>query len=186
MQSRQGFRLRQTLTPAGVQRAGRIGSYALIAALVAIIEAPSGGQPMGVMAVSDTHFWQELATDFLMGLFHGASPVAGHSSTWKKWGRRVWEKNCRALTHNTAAGLHTPCRATGVWARFGWLPCGLVYQALLGGQHCSQPCLYSGTDIWFFFGPWHLAPLLLARVFAARWVRGLQATGCFRKIQRIR
>jgi hypothetical protein len=166
----QGFRLRQTLTLLAFN-GGRIGSYTLIATLVALLSTSAASQwaSMG------------LALRTLAGLlliFMGLSM----GQWWQgiryveKLGAPVWKK-LSPLTRKLLP-VHNPLQALALGALWGWLPCGLVYSTL--GWAALQPTVPSAALTMFFFGLGTL-PSMLATGYAARWVRGLQSHRLFRK-----
>lgn len=169
-----GFRLRQTLTLLAFN-GGRIGSYALIAALVAVLSTSASGQWAAAGLILRT-----LAG--LLLIFMGLSM----GQWWQgiryveKLGAPVWQK-LAPLTRKLLP-VHHPGQALALGALWGWLPCGLVYSTL--GWAALQPTVPSAALTMLFFG-FGTLPSMLATGYAARWVRGLQGHALFRKFSAV-
>ena len=166
-----GFRLRQTLLLLAFN-AGRIGSYALIAALVALVSTSAAAQ------------WQSLglvlrALAGLLLIFMGLSM----GQWWQgiryveRAGAPVW-KRLSPLTRKFLP-VHNVGQALALGALWGWLPCGLIYSTL--GWAALQPTTGSAALTMVFFGLGTL-PSMLATGYAAGWIRGLQNQMLFRKL----
>jgi len=166
-----GFRLRQTLLLLAFN-AGRIGSYALIAALVALVSTSAAAQ------------WQSLglvlrALAGLLLIFMGLSM----GQWWQgiryveRAGAPVW-KRLSPLTRKFLP-VHNAGQALALGALWGWLPCGLIYSTL--GWAALQPTTGSAALTMVFFGLGTL-PSMLATGYAAGWIRGLQNQILFRKL----
>ncbi len=166
-----GFRLRQTLLLLAFN-AGRIGSYALIAALVALVSTSAAAQ------------WQSLglvlrALAGLLLIFMGLSM----GQWWQgiryveRAGAPVW-KRLSPLTRKFLP-VHNAGQALALGALWGWLPCGLIYSTL--GWAALQPTTGSAALTMVFFGLGTL-PSMLATGYAAGWIRGLQNQMLFRKL----
>lgn len=166
-----GFRFRQTLMLLAFNL-GRVGSYALIAALIAIFSTSAAGQWR----------WAALLLMTLAGLlliFMGLSM----GQWWQgirfveKVGAPIW-KRLAPLTRRFIP-VHNPGQALALGALWGWLPCGLVYSTL--GWAALQPTIGSAALTMLFFGLGTL-PSMLATGYAANWIRNLQGNRGFRRI----
>lgn len=166
-----GFRLRQTLMLLAFNGA-RIGSYVLIATLVALLSTNATAQ------------WAQLGTVLrsiagilliLMGLsmaqwWQGIRYV-------EKIGAPVWRK-LSPLTARLLPVTH-PVQALALGSLWGWLPCGLVYSTL--GWAALQPSVASAAGTMLFFGLGTL-PSMLGTGFATRSITRLRSHSGFRKI----
>ncbi len=166
-----GFRLRQTLLLLGFN-AGRIGSYCLIATLVALASTSAANQ------------WQEagLVLRSLAGvllIFMGLSM----GQWWQgiryveRVGAPIWAR-LSPLTRRLLPVNHGG-QALLLGALWGWLPCGLIYSTL--GWAALQPTVGSAALTMLFFGLGTL-PSMLATGYAASRVKALQGNGLFRKV----
>lgn len=164
------FRWRQTLMLLAFNF-GRIGTYTLIAALVAVLSTSAASQ------------WAELgyALRFIAGLlliFMGLSM----GQWWQgiryieRIGAPIW-KRLAPLT-NRLLPVNHPGQALALGMLWGWLPCGLIYSTL--GWAALQPTVGSAALTMAFFGLGTL-PSMLATGYAAGWVRGLQGNQLVRK-----
>ncbi|SFR48701.1 hypothetical protein SAMN05216203_0796 [Marinobacter daqiaonensis] len=165
-----GFRLRQ-LTMLLAFNGGRIGSYVLIATLVALL------------SVSATNQWAMLGPVLragagmlliLMGLsmgqwWYGIRHV-------ERLGAPVW----RRLQPLTARVLpvRNPLQALMLGSLWGWLPCGLVYSTL--GWAVLQPTTTAAAGTMLFFGLGTL-PSMFATGLAATWIQKLRTNRWFRQ-----
>ncbi|MDY6815040.1 MAG: sulfite exporter TauE/SafE family protein [Pseudomonadota bacterium] len=165
-----GFRFRQSLMLLAFNF-GRIGSYTLIAALIAVLSTGAASQWALAGMVLRTIAGLLL---IFMGLSMG--------QWWQgiryveKIGAPVWQK-LSPLTRRLMP-IHHPGQALALGALWGWLPCGLVYSTL--GWAALQPTVTSAALTMFFFGLGTL-PSMLATGYAASWVRGLQKHQAVRK-----
>lgn len=165
-----GFRLRQSLMLLAFNF-GRIGSYTLIAASIAVLSTGAASQWTLAGMVLRTIAGLLL---IFMGLSMG--------QWWQgiryveKIGAPVWQK-LSPLTRRLMP-IHHPAQALALGALWGWLPCGLVYSTL--GWAALQPTVPSAALTMFFFGLGTL-PSMLATGYAANWVRGLQKHQAVRK-----
>ncbi len=165
-----GFRFRQSLMLLAFNF-GRIGSYILIAALIAVLSTGAASQWALAGMVLRTIAGLLL---IFMGLSMG--------QWWQgiryveKIGAPVWQK-LSPLTRGLMP-IHHPGQALALGALWGWLPCGLVYSTL--GWAALQPTVTSAALTMFFFGLGTL-PSMLATGYAASWVRGLQKHQAVRK-----
>lgn len=166
-----GFRLRQTLMLLAFN-AGRIGSYAVIAALIALLSTSAASQWAGLGSVLRTLAGLLL---IVMGL--------SMAQWWQgiryieRVGAPVW-KRLSPLTRRLLPVNH-PGQALALGMLWGWLPCGLIYSTL--GWAALQPTVGSAALTMVFFGLGTL-PSMLATGYAASWVRGLQGQQLVRKV----
>lgn len=165
-----GFRTRQSLLLLAYNF-GRIASYALIAALIALLSTTAADQwaQLGVvlrsaaglllifMGLSMGQWWQGIRYVERIGapLWKRLSPLAG-----------------RLLPIDHAG------QALALGALWGWLPCGLVYSTL--GWAALQPTVGSAALTMVFFGLGTL-PSMLGAGYAATWISGLKRNPAFRK-----
>lgn len=165
-----GFRMRQSLL-LFAYNIGRIGSYSLIAALVALLSTTAADQwaQLGVvlrsiaglllisMGLSMGQWWQGIRYVERIGapLWRRLSPLAG-----------------RFLPVNHAG------QALALGALWGWLPCGLVYSTL--GWAALQPSVGSAALTMMFFGLGTL-PSMLATGYAAGSINRLKSNPLFRR-----
>lgn len=166
-----GFRLRQTALLLAFN-AGRVGSYCLIAALVALVSTTAAAQWQSAGMALRTLAGVLL---ILMGLSMG--------QWWQgiryieRIGAPVWAR-LSPLTRRFLP-VHHGGQALALGALWGWLPCGLIYSTL--GWAALQPSVGSAALTMLFFGLGTL-PSMLATGFAAQWVRSLQNQRSFRKL----
>lgn len=166
-----GFRMRQTLLLLAFNL-GRIGSYALIAALVALVSTTAARQ-------SQTAGLLLMTLAGLLLIFMGLSM----GQWWQgirfveKVGAPIW----RWLSPFTKGLLpiNHSWQALALGSLWGWLPCGLVYSTL--GWAALQPTVPSAALTMVFFGLGTL-PSMLATGYAANWIRGLKSNQGFRKL----
>lgn len=166
-----GFRLRQSMMLLAFN-AGRIGSYCLIAALVALASTSAAAHWNAAGPILRT-----LAGVLL--IFMGLS-----MGRWwqgiryvERVGAPVW-RHLSPLTRRLLP-VHNGGQALALGALWGWLPCGLIYSTL--GWAALQPSVGSAALTMLFFGLGTL-PSMLATGFAANWIRGLQGHRLFRKV----
>lgn len=169
-----GFRFRQSLLLLSFNF-GRIASYALIAALVALVSTSAAqhskiagmalmtlaGLLLIVMGLSMGQWWQGIR--FV-----------------EKIGTPVWRK-LSPLTKGLLPVNHL-WQALALGGLWGWLPCGLVYSTL--GWAALQPTVPSAALTMVFFGLGTL-PSMLATGYAANWIRDLKSSQSFRKLSGI-
>lgn len=151
---------------------GRIGSYAMAGALFGGVGLASA-RLLPVQSVQT--FLQALAGVFMiaLGLYLGGWWLG--LAQIERGGAKLW----RRLQPLTRALL--PVRTTGaallVGAVWGWLPCGLVYSALIMALSAGGPL--QGMMLMLAFGVGTLPTLLVSGLLAARlsvhlrrpWVR---------------
>lgn len=166
-----GFRLRQTLLLMAFNF-GRIGSYALIATLVALLSTQAASQWR----------WAGLLLMTIAGLlliFMGLSM----GQWWQgiRFVERVGAPVWKALSPLTKRFIpvNNAGQALALGSLWGWLPCGLVYSTL--GWAALQPTVPAAALTMFFFGLGTL-PSMLATGYAANWIRGIKSHQGFRKI----
>ncbi|EON92872.1 hypothetical protein MARLIPOL_08964 [Marinobacter lipolyticus SM19] len=166
-----GFRLRQTLMLLAFN-GGRIGSYTVIATLIALLTTSAADQ------------WAQLAPVLrsiagilliLMGLSMG--------QWWQgiryieRVGAPVW-KVLSPLTRRFLP-VHHAWQALALGSLWGWLPCGLIYSTL--GWAALQPSVGSAATTMVFFGLGTL-PSMLATGYAATWIKKLQGQQQIRQL----
>ncbi|MEQ9546655.1 MAG: sulfite exporter TauE/SafE family protein [Marinobacter sp.] len=166
-----GFRLRQTLMLLAFN-GGRIGSYTVIATLIALLTTSAADQ------------WAQLAPVLrsiagilliLMGLSMG--------QWWQgvryieRVGAPVW-KVLSPLTRRFLP-VHHAWQALALGSLWGWLPCGLIYSTL--GWAALQPSVGSAAATMAFFGLGTL-PSMLATGYAATWIKKLQGQQQIRQL----
>jgi hypothetical protein len=165
-----GFRLRQSLLLIAFN-SGRIGSYALIATLVAILSTSAANQ------------WAELG--IILRSIAGILLIFMGLSMGQWWqgiryveriGAPLW-KRLSPFTRRLLPVNHAG-QALALGALWGWLPCGLVYSTL--GWAALQPTIGSAALTMMFFGLGTL-PSMLATGYAASWISGLKSNQMFRK-----
>ncbi|MBS3803444.1 MAG: sulfite exporter TauE/SafE family protein, partial [Oleiphilaceae bacterium] len=157
-----GFRLRQSLMLLCFNF-GRIGSYVLLATLVALLSTSAAdhsahlgplfrvlaGVLLVIMGLSMAQWWQ------------GIRRV-------EKLGAPVWRR--LSPLSQTFMPVRHPGQALGLGALWGWLPCGLIYSTL--GYAALQPGIASAALTMLCFGLGTL-PSMLATGFAAGWIKQL-------------
>jgi len=165
-----GFRLRQSLMLLAFN-SGRIASYALIAALVAVLSTTAADQ------------WAQLAT--VLRSIAGLLLIVMGLSMGQWWqgiryveriGAPLW-KHLSPITRRFLPVNHAG-HALALGALWGWLPCGLVYSTL--GWAALQPTVGSAALTMVFFGLGTL-PSMLGTGYAASWISGLKSNKTFRK-----
>lgn len=165
-----GFRLRQTFLLLAFN-GGRIGSYTLIAALIALLSTSAAGNWAQLGPVLRTLAGILL---ILMGLSMG--------QWWQgiryveRVGAPIW-KRLSPLTRHVLP-VHHVRQALALGALWGWLPCGLVYSTL--GWAALQPTVGSAAATMMFFGLGTL-PSMLATGYAATWIRKFREQRHFRQ-----
>ncbi|MCR8913996.1 sulfite exporter TauE/SafE family protein [Marinobacter panjinensis] len=165
-----GFRLRQTFLLLAFN-GGRIGSYTLIAALIALLSTSAAGNWTQLGPVLRTLAGILL---ILMGLSMG--------QWWQgiryveRVGAPIWKRLSPLTKH--VLPVHHVRQALALGALWGWLPCGLVYSTL--GWAALQPTVGSAAATMMFFGLGTL-PSMLATGYAATWIRKLREQRHFRQ-----
>ncbi len=165
-----GFRLRQTLMLLAFN-GGRIGSYTLIAALIALL------------STSAADYWAQLGP--VLRTLAGLLLILMGLSMGQWWqgiryiervGAPIW-KRLSPLTQRVLP-VHHVGQALALGALWGWLPCGLIYSTL--GWAALQPTVGSAAMTMVFFGLGTL-PSMLATGYAATWIRKLREHRHFRQ-----
>ncbi|MDX1554018.1 MAG: sulfite exporter TauE/SafE family protein [Marinobacter sp.] len=166
-----GFRLRQTFMLLAFN-GGRIGSYTLIAALLALLSTSAAG------------YWTQLGP--VLRTLAGILLILMGLSMGQWWqgiryveriGGPVW-KRLSPLTRRVLP-VHHAGQALALGALWGWLPCGLVYSTL--GWAALQPTVGSAAATMMFFGLGTL-PSMLATGYAAAWISKLREQRRFRQL----
>ncbi|SFM50984.1 sulfite exporter TauE/SafE family protein [Marinobacter zhejiangensis] len=166
-----GFRWRQALMLLAFN-GGRIGSYAVIAALVALVSTGAAQQ------------WAQLAP--LLRTLAGVLLILMGLSMAQWWqgiryvekvGAPIW-KQLSPLTKRFIP-VHRPTQALALGALWGWLPCGLVYSTL--GWAALQPSVGQAATTMLFFGLGTL-PSMLITGLAANSLKRLQKNRYFRQL----
>lgn len=165
-----GFRFRQSLMLLAFNF-GRIASYAVIAAGVALLSTSAADQ------------WAQLG--WLLRTIAGLLLIMMGLSMAQWWqgiryveriGAPVWAK-LSPFTRRLLPVRHSG-QALALGVLWGWLPCGLIYSTL--GWAALQPTVGSAALTMMFFGLGTL-PSMLATGYAAGWIKGLQGSRLFRK-----
>ncbi|MEE2762384.1 MAG: sulfite exporter TauE/SafE family protein [Pseudomonadota bacterium] len=165
-----GFRVRQT-TMLLAFNAGRIASYALIAALIALLSTTAVNQ------------WAELGP--ILRTLAGVLLIIMGLSMGQWWqgiryiervGAPVWQR-LSPLTRRFLP-VQGPGQALALGMLWGWLPCGLIYSTL--GWAALQPTVGSAALTMVSFGLGTL-PSMLATGFAASQIQALRGQSWFRK-----
>lgn len=165
-----GFRTRQSFLLLAYN-VGRIASYALIAALIALLSTTAANQ------------WAQLG--MVLRSVAGLLLIAMGLSMGQWWqgiryveriGAPLWER--LSPLSRRILPIHHAGQALALGALWGWLPCGLVYSTL--GWAALQPTVGSAALTMVFFGLGTL-PSMLAAGYAASWINGLKSNQKFRK-----
>lgn len=145
---------------------GRIGSYMLIGAV-----AGSFGHALGLLP--QLHLIQTLlylfANLILIGLGLYVANISSLITRIEKIGTPIW-RQLQPLTRKLLPIRYWP-QALAIGALWGWVPCGLVYTALLGALASATP--QHGAVLMLAFGLGTLPNLLLiaaAGKSVSRWL----------------
>lgn len=166
-----GFRLRQSLMLVAFN-GGRIGSYVLLATLIALLSTNAAAQ------------WNQLGP--VLRTLAGALLILMGLSMGQWWqgirhvervGAPVWRR-LSPLTRRLIPVDHAG-QALALGALWGWLPCGLVYSTL--GWAALQPSVPSAALTMLSFGLGTL-PSMLATGYAATTLRKLRQRKPFRQL----
>ncbi len=166
-----GYRRRQTLMLLAFN-SGRIGSYVVIATLVALLSTNAADQYVSVGPALRSVAGGLL---ILMGLSMG--------QWWQgiryveRLGTPVWQKISPLTRH--VMPVNRVWKALILGSLWGWLPCGLVYSTL--GWAALQPSVGSAAMTMLFFGLGTL-PSMLATGYAAGWINRLKSNTRFRQL----
>lgn len=145
--------------------AGRIASYGAAGALAGLLgggfdaagQALSGQLPVRVALYLAANLMLILLGLYLMG--------ATRSLLWvERAGQRLW-RSVQPLTRRFLP-VRGPAQAFPLGLLWGWLPCGLVYSALVTAL--TGGSAWRGVALMLAFGLGTLPNLLLAGFFAAR------------------
>lgn len=145
--------------------AGRIASYGAAGALAGLLgggfdaagQALSGQLPVRVALYLAANLMLILLGLYLMG--------ATRSLRWvERAGQRLW-RSVQPLTRRFLP-VRGPAQAFPLGLLWGWLPCGLVYSALVTAL--TGGSAWRGAALMLAFGLGTLPNLLLAGFFAAR------------------
>ena len=145
--------------------AGRIASYGAAGALAGLLgggfdaagQALSGQLPVRVALYLAANLMLILLGLYLMG--------ATRSLRWvERAGQRLW-RSVQPLTRRFLP-VRGPAQAFPLGLLWGWLPCGLVYSALVTAL--TGGSAWRGVALMLAFGLGTLPNLLLAGFFAAR------------------
>ncbi|WP_166255468.1 sulfite exporter TauE/SafE family protein [Marinobacter salicampi] len=166
-----GFRWRQTLMLLCFN-GGRIGSYVLLATLIALLSN------------SATEQWALLgpALRTVAGLLLIAMGLS-MAQWWQgirrveRVGAPVWRRLSPLTRHFIP--VKRPGQALALGSLWGWLPCGLVYSTL--GWAALQPSVPSAALTMFCFGLGTL-PSMFATGYAATWIKRLRQHRYFRQL----
>lgn len=149
---------------------GRIASYVLIGALMGLLSG------MGSL-LNETHTLQMVLLVLanilllLMGLYLAGLSDWANKTEWV--GRWLWRKMQPALQKLLPIRSYAAC--FGVGALWGWLPCGLVYNASLFAL--SSGSAGTGALYLLAFGLGTLPNLLAMGIFAAQLQRLVRQRG---------
>ncbi len=147
---------------------GRVGSYSLAGAIVGYAGASADALVLDVafpLGHLITAVFMLLAGLHVAGWWNGLAPVERGGSLL--WGRYLQPLSRRLLP------VHTPGAAFlagGVW---GWMPCGLVYAALVLAAIQADPL--QGALVMFCFGMGTLPALLSSGFFAQKLLHFMRA-----------
>ena len=154
----------QSLLRVAAYNVGRIASYASAGAI-------AGGLAGGVRTLSGltvlqaAGYWLANLMLVLLGLYlSGAWPALARV---EQLGQGLWRK-LRPLMGRLLP-LDTPLKLLGLGALWGWLPCGMVYSALLTAMLAGSAA--GGAAVMLAFGLGTL-PMLLAMGLAGAPLRG--------------
>ncbi|WP_166265770.1 sulfite exporter TauE/SafE family protein [Marinobacter caseinilyticus] len=166
-----GFRLRQAVMLLAFN-SGRIGSYVLIATLIAVISTQAASE------------WAQLGP--ILRTVAGMLIIVMGLSMGQWWqgiryierlGAPVWARLSPLTQH--LLPVNNTRQALVLGALWGWLPCGLVYSTL--GWAALQPTIGSAAATMLCFGLGTL-PSMLATGFAATWISRLKRHCHFRQV----
>ncbi|MDH3453063.1 MAG: sulfite exporter TauE/SafE family protein [Gammaproteobacteria bacterium] len=147
---------------------GRLASYALVGGIVGYVGAGADtlildvAFPIGHLI---TAIFMLLAGLHVAGWWNGLAPMERGGGLL--WGRYLQPLSRRLLpVHTTGAAFLAGC----VW---GWMPCGLVYAALVLAAIQADPL--QGAVVMFCFGVGTLPALLSSGFFAQRLLHFMRA-----------
>ncbi len=152
---------------------GRIGSYTLAGGIAGLI----GAQSLGVLPLAGAQRVGLLVSGaflVLVGLYLGGWwPVLARL---ERQGARIWRRV--EPVGRRFLPMSTPLHALGAGAVWGWLPCGLVYAALVWSLAAGSAG--HGALLMFAFGLGTL-PMLLGAGALGRWAMGFTARPAVRQ-----
>ncbi len=152
---------------------GRISSYALAGALAGVLGAQFYSLT-GSQLASQIGHW--LAGAFMIALGFYLAGWTRVLAPLEKAGQHLWRRiepfGKRFLP------VHKPTHALGLGLVWGWLPCGLVYSALVWAILAGDPL--RGAQVMVAFGLGTL-PMLLTMGAAATWLSGLVRQNAVRR-----
>ncbi|MEX0604235.1 MAG: sulfite exporter TauE/SafE family protein [Marinobacter sp.] len=166
-----GFRLRQTLMLLAFN-GGRIGSYIVLASLVAVLstQAVDSWAHLGGLL-------RTLAGLLLIGMGLAMGQWWQGIRHIERLGAPLWQK-LSPLTRHFIPVKHAG-QAFALGTLWGWLPCGLVYSTL--GWAALQPTVGTAALTMLCFGLGTL-PSMLATGYAASWIKHLRTQRYFRQL----
>lgn len=152
---------------------GRITSYALAGALGGFLGAQfyslTGSQLAGQIGHWLAGFFMIALGFYLAGWTRVLAPL-------EKAGQQVW-RHIEPLGKRFLP-VNKPIHALGLGLVWGWLPCGLVYSALVWAMLAGDPL--RGAQVMVAFGLGTL-PMLLTMGAAATWLSGLVKQNAVRR-----
>lgn len=166
-----GFRLRQTSMLLAFN-GGRIGSYVLLASLIALFSTRAVDNWAHLGGILRT-----LAGLLLIGMGLAMGQWWQGIRHIERLGAPLWRK-LSPLTRHFIPVKH-PRQALALGALWGWLPCGLVYSTL--GWAALQPTVGTAALTMLCFGLGTL-PSMLATGYAASWIKHLRTQRHFRQL----
>lgn len=145
--------------------AGRLTSYALAGAIAGTLG--SAALLFGTLRpLQHAGYW--LANGFLVALGLYLAGVFPNFARIESLGKHWWKKLSPSAMHSLAVSRHSLTQAFSVGLLWGWVPCGLVYSALIMAMTSGSPT--RGAAVLLAFGLGTL-PNLLAAGVAARHLR---------------
>lgn len=166
-----GFRLRQTLMLLAFN-GGRIGSYVLLASLIALFSTQAVDSWAHLGSILRT-----LAGLLLIGMGLAMGQWWQGIRHVERLGAPLWRKLSPLTKHFIP--VKRPRQALALGALWGWLPCGLVYSTL--GWAALQPTVGTAALTMLCFGLGTL-PSMLATGYAASWIVHLRTQRHFRRL----
>lgn len=166
-----GFRLRQTLMLLAFN-GGRIGSYVVLAALIALLSTRAVDSWAHLGGILRT-----LAGLLLIGMGLAMGQWWQGIRHVERLGAPLWSKLSPLTKHFIPVKQTRQALALGML--WGWLPCGLVYSTL--GWAALQPTVGTAALTMLCFGLGTL-PSMLATGYAASWITHLRTQRHFRQL----
>lgn len=165
------FRWRQTLMLLAFN-GGRIGSYVLLASLIALLSTRAADSWVHLGGILRT-----VAGLLLIGMGLAMGQWWQGIRHVERLGAPLWRK-LSPLTRHFIPVKH-PRQALALGMLWGWLPCGLVYSTL--GWAALQPTVATAALTMLCFGLGTL-PSMLATGYAASWIKHLRTQRHFRQL----